>query len=496
MLKLEHLRIILALMIIALIGVISLQYYWIRHSLDLAKNQFSKNTLTALNEVSKELTSNETNIISDFFIQNVKPYSGACLKDEPVELPKEKKFKKTTLRYLPPFDNIESKDISKQCNCKKCRQKLYYQYMETYLEKKNTSPPPIEQRIDTTYLTKLLKLTLKSKGITSPFTYGVYSKATGRFEIVATLNNNINGSINNFLKQSEFKTEILNQGIRSTGLLSLYFPTLNSSIWKSIWLVIVASVFFVAIILCSFLYAVKTILSQKKVAEIKNDFINNITHEFKTPIATISLATDSINNDQIIQNPGKIKKFTNIIKQENKRMLSQVEMVLQTAMMERGEVSLNLSQVDLHEIIHQASHNIELKLKAKEGDLILDLDANDAVITADEVHIANIINNLLDNANKYSPLKPVLQITTKNVKEGVLLSIRDNGLGMSKEQIKQIFEKFYRVSTGDKHDVKGHGLGLTYVNAMVKAHEAQIKVQSEPGEGSKFSILFKKNINN
>lgn len=223
---------------------------------------------------------------------------------------------------------------------------------------------------------------------------------------------------------------------------------------------------------------------------MKTDFINNMTHEFKTPIATISLASDSILSPSILENKDKVTRFINIIKQENKRMLSQVEKVLQMAQIEKENVELKFNAVNLHETIEDAVINAELKIQAKGGTIQTVLLSQNPIIEADQIHISSIINNLLDNAEKYTPERPEIVITTRDVKGGIEFDVSDNGIGMTKDALKLIFEKFYRVHTGNVHDVKGFGLGLSYVKAMVDAHHGKIYVKSELGKGSIFTIYL------
>ena len=243
-------------------------------------------------------------------------------------------------------------------------------------------------------------------------------------------------------------------------------------------------------ILCCFIYTVFVIFRQKKVSEMKTDFINNMTHEFKTPIATISLATDSITNKTVINNEDKIKRFAGIIKQENKRMLNQVEKVLQMARIDKQEFDLKLTSINLNDVVFQASEHSRLKVTKRNGILETNLKADQSIIEGDLTHISNIVHNLLDNAEKYSEDEPSIQISTANGHGGVILSIKDNGIGMTKESQKHIFDKFYRVHTGNRHDVKGFGLGLSYVKALIAAHNGTINVDSELGKGSTFTLFF------
>ena len=228
---------------------------------------------------------------------------------------------------------------------------------------------------------------------------------------------------------------------------------------------------------------------------MKTDFINNMTHEFKTPIATISLATDSITSPMIINSPDKIKRFVDIIRQENRRMNSQVERVLQMALIDKKDFQINLEELNIHDVIQQAVDNFSLQIEKREGSIITHLDAERPIIEGDATHITSVIHNLLDNANKYSPEKPQVTVSTRNVPMGVEITVTDRGVGISKEARKNIFDKFYRVSTGNIHDVKGFGLGLSYVKAIITAHKGLIDVKSETGKGSSFILTLPMQVN-
>ena len=268
----------------------------------------------------------------------------------------------------------------------------------------------------------------------------------------------------------------------------LYFKDRNSYLWQSLLPIMISSIIFTSLILFCFFYTVNVIFKQKKISEIKSDFINNMTHEFKTPIATISLATDSIGNPSIIHNEDKIRRFLSIIKAENKRMLDQVEKVLQMARLDKNEVELKHEELDINELVQNAVNNANLKVQDRGGKINMNLLAQRATIFADKTHISNILANLLDNAEKYTKDTPHIEIQTTDQKDGVQIMIRDNGIGISKEDLKNIFEKFYRVHTGNLHDVKGFGLGLSYVKSIVDAHGGRVTVKSELGKGSAFYI--------
>lgn len=261
-------------------------------------------------------------------------------------------------------------------------------------------------------------------------------------------------------------------------------------ILRSMKWIISGSIIFTLIIITAFALTIFAAFRQKKLSEIKSDFINNMTHEFKTPLATISLAVDAIANEKVFNNKEKIRYFSGIIKEENKRMHRQVETILQSALLDRQEIKLNPKDINIHEIIEKSVHNLELQLKDREGEVHLLLNAPDPVLMADEVHFSNMISNLLDNALKYSGEHPEITVETYNHKKYLVVSVADNGIGMSKETLSRIFEKFYRAHTGNLHNVKGFGLGLAYVKAIVDAHEGRIRVESTIGKGSKFEIYL------
>ena len=366
------------------------------------------------------------------------------------------------------------------------------------------------ERIDKDKLDTYIKHEIEQQDINLAFDYGVYSNIVQSFII---MNGNYTAQISstggnssspvktgNELYNSPYQISLFNSQDPSTlendqkdfipGYLKIYFPTKNQFLWSAVIPSLLLSILFTGLVIFCFGYVIYIIQRQKQVSEMKTDFINNMTHEFKTPIATISLAADSIGSPMILGNDDKVMRFTNIIKQENTRMLGQVEKVLQMAMLDKKDFQLKISAVDVHKLITVAAEHMNLKILKRNGILRTDLKANDHIIQADSTHISNIIHNLLDNAEKYSSDNVSINIETENKKNGIEISISDKGIGMSKDQVKNIFEKFYRAHTGNIHDVKGFGLGLSYVKAIVDAHNGSINVKSELGKGSTFSIFL------
>lgn len=266
-------------------------------------------------------------------------------------------------------------------------------------------------------------------------------------------------------------------------------PDVKNYVIQSLGWMIAGSLLFTLIIITAFFLTIRTLLRQKKLGDMKNDFINNMTHELKTPLATISLAVDALKSEKVLSNPEKLSYFTNMIKDENKRMNKHVESILQAAQMERQEVQLNLRDLHVHDIIKNVLNNLQLQIEEKQGKVDVQLNATNDLMLADEVHLTNLINNLVDNALKYSKDDSFqLHISTKNAGKYIRITVEDHGIGMNKETLARVFEKFYRAHTGNVHNVKGFGLGLSYVKTMVEAHGGKVKADSVVGKGSTFTV--------
>jgi two-component system phosphate regulon sensor histidine kinase PhoR len=277
--------------------------------------------------------------------------------------------------------------------------------------------------------------------------------------------------------------------------LNIYFPHRRAYLIKQTGLTIIPTIILTGLLIGIFAYALFVIFRQKKLSNIKNDFINNMTHELKTPISTISLASQMLQDGSITNTPTMIAHVSKVINQESKRLSFQVEKVLQMAVFNEGRLKLKLREFDVNKMIKTVTTNFELRVNNKNGKLITEILAENAIVKGDEVHITNVIFNLLDNAMKYSNDSPEIKVTTENRKDQVVISVQDNGIGIPKEHHAQIFDRFYRVPTGNVHDVKGFGLGLSYVKKIVDLHNGTIKVESALNKGTKFKIYFPQ-INN
>ena len=462
---------IIGLMTAALIGLVVLQVHWISWSIKLNEQQFDSNVQAALSRVSIRLEENEKSIQSSFINQD------GLAADDPLFLEIQRRANQSpNITYKEIKEYLDRRGISQDYNSMSLAERIRLDALDNYIHQE-----------------------LGKQGINIEFSYGVFSQQLNTFVIkdkhyVVDMSRQTAATAKaaNYdpLNTTKYRVDLFSSEYGSPGVLLVNFIDKSSYVWRTVWATVAASVLFTGIILFCFLYTINVIFEQKKLSEIKNDFINNMTHEFKTPIATISLASDSITSPVIINNPEKIKRFADIIRQENKRMNTQVEKVLQMAIIDRNDQELNMTEIDLHQIITQAVNNFSVVVESREGHLETDLNATQTSIEGDLTHVTNIIHNLMDNANKYTPEKPHISVATRNVKGGIEIMVSDNGIGLSATSKKMIFDKFYRVHTGNLHDVKGFGLGLSYVKAMMTAHKGSIDVKSELGKGSQFILFF------
>jgi two-component system phosphate regulon sensor histidine kinase PhoR len=347
----------------------------------------------------------------------------------------------------------------------------------------------ILDRLDTGMVRKLVKNHLLERGISENFELGLL-KDDGFVMPIGQVNDSF-VLVQNGVQAKLFPNDILGKD----NFLYIYFPEKNYHVVRQVWLPISSSLLFIGVIIFCFIYAIKVIIRQKALSDIKNDFINNMTHEFKTPLATVSLAVEAL-QDPELSNQDKFRaRYLGIIKEENKRLVSQVENVLQAAALDKKDFKLKIEKINLSDLLESNVDQMSLQLEKRDGKISFINKLKDPVIEGDAFHITHIFNNLLDNANKYSPEKPVIRIEAKDDGDEVVVSIQDQGMGMTKESQRKIFDKFYRVPTGNLHDVKGFGLGLSYVKTMLEAHKGNIHVHSEPGKGSTFTINLPKKQN-
>ncbi len=348
---------------------------------------------------------------------------------------------------------------------------------------------PVQALLKGVRLDSLIEQALTNNGIETTFEYGVYSNEKDSLFTEHTSKGFTSSHLSSNHKTNLFPHDILSKD----DFLLLHFPSENNYVLSSMAFMLTCSGLFTLIIILTFIGTIYYMLKQKRMSEIKSDFINNMTHEFKTPIATISLAVDSITHPKVQDNKEMVNYYAQIIKEENKRMNNQVENVLNTALLEKEELQLKVSEINVHELINKAVGQMSLQLEKAAGLIKTSLNASEALVAGDEMHLYNVVVNLLDNAIKYSKHHPEVEIITASSTSGITIEVKDNGIGMNAETQRKIFDKFFRVTKGNIHDVKGFGIGLSYVKAVVTAHQGVIDVTSELGKGTSMLITLPKN---
>lgn len=433
--------IIIILITLSLVGIILIQVSWFSSMLENKEDELNMHIITSVAEVGGQLTA-ETN----------------------VTLPSLKNTLKPTFNW--PSDQILKEFMKPSTVSSRYTEFMVNESLRKSFNNHGLKDTPFEFAVILDGA--LMDYEMKSKGFINLLKDTVRNK-----QIIYPI---------------EVPTGSSLEGLIPAEYLIVMVPNIKHIVRSQLRWMIAGACLFVLILLSAFYVTVSALLRQKKLSEIKNDFINNMTHEFKTPLATISLAVDALRNEKVLESKEKLQYFSGVIKEENKRMNKQVETILQAALSDRQEIQLNLKPIHVHEVIHRALDNFSLQLQERNAHANLLLNAHHDVINADEVHFTNLISNLIDNAIKYSRENLVINITTHSSHKSLLVRVEDNGIGMNKETAKRIFEKFYRAHTGNVHNVKGFGLGLSYVKSIVDAHQGKIRVDSVQGKGTAFTI--------
>ena len=508
--KRRYIWILIVLMTFALMGLILVQFKWIQNAIKIERKKFDLLVEKSLSEVVQKISEHETvlNIQNETVSFSTKndPYkisdhsdrklfdSSAQIINKPLYIVSQDssyyRLKKdndaldsnTTDRIISKeelkanlVDNVENKSI----------------FVENIVNKLTRREIKFNKRIDKKTLELIVKAVFKNNNIDLEHEYAVVKENDKEF--FKSPGFNLNNSPKTYEKLLFSDDVLANDILNDKYTLLIYFPKSNSS-FESLPAIIFTSVILTIVIMSIFIITLYIIFKQKKLSEIKNDFINNMTHELKTPISTISLASQMLNDASIPEKDRNYQHISAIIADESKRLGFHVEKVLQMAIIDRGGVELSCKPIRVHDVINQILNNINLKLRDKNGELQSFLTAQKDEVFADELHLSNVFTNILDNAIKYSKDSPSIEIKTKNLNGHIIVSIKDNGIGIKKENHKKIFEKFYRVPTGNLHDVRGFGLGLSYVKKIVEQHKGYIQLHSETGKGSEFEIyipLFK-----
>ncbi len=495
---------------LSFIALLLLQLNYIEEMADMKLEQFDESVNRALYQASRNMELNETLRYLEKNIDKTEKSATSKNSDPTTQAdasaPSHKNtntdglgntyssFEMKTMKMKPsetPKAMILRNDSSSISATKRSMQEIVrnrYVYQKSMLDEVvydilySASEKPLKERVNFKLLDQDLKAEMMNNGINIPYHFTV-TTVDGR-EVYRCPDYVDDGEDNSF-SQTLFRNDPPNR----MGIVKVHFPDMNSYIFSSVRFMI-PSVLFTFVLLVTFIYTIVVIFRQKRYSEIKNDFINNMTHELKTPIASISLAAQMMNDKSLTKSPDMVSHLGGVINDESKRLRYLVEKVLQMSMYDRKSAVLKKKYLDLNEMVETIAKSFTLRVEHTGGKVYTDIEAIDSTMYVDEMHFQNVIFNLLDNAVKYAKPNQSLNVYIKtwNTDDNLYLSIRDTGQGIKKENLKKIFEKFYRVHTGNVHNVKGFGLGLAYVKKMVMLHEGDIKVESEFGKGTKFTI--------
>lgn len=514
---------LVVLMSMAVIGIIFIQYFWISNALDLRKVQFKRSVLEAMNEVTHKLqkehafkklerlnigdTKFEVDSFGNVHVAMVDKGDGMIFLENPdsvieivngnvemiinydenyvlskVEQHEQNLEKDIWIEPAEPFDSLQ---VQVKVLNKKLEEKyiIYEQLLKELDEFEFLSR--IEDRVDEQVLNDELISAFEARGVKFDFAFAVLS-AHNKEESIFFNTDEI--EVKEKLAYSPFKVNMFpGASFDQNYYLSVLFPNIRTDIFQSLGLLLSVSTLFILIVIGVFIVTIKTIFRQKKLSEIKNDFISNMTHELKTPISTISLACEALEDKSIDINEDRQDAFIGMIRSENDRLGVLVEKVLRNAVLDKGELKLRRDKIEINTLIEELNH-FNLQIRKQGGELKKNLSSKKPIIIADPIHLTNVISNLVDNAIKYSSESPEILIETSMGDGYGIIEVSDKGIGISKEHIHKIFEKFFRVPTGNIHNVKGFGLGLSYVYDVIQRLDGNISVISEPKKGTKFTI--------
>ena len=505
---------LIALMSLSLLGIVFVQGYWISNAYQTKEDQFTINAKQALSSVSKEIRLRETEAYYQLYlpyVDSIKTPDNTSFTELAYKFQNkntnetyiftdgilEQDYKLSSGLFNTDTDSIQFKKLTNRKTQTKIstgidgttatetevvtfsRMKDYEQKQFESFVSNITALTPIYKRISADEISKLIDNELKERGFNSKFEFAVYSN---------NLETKVRSKNFKYDEASTYLVPLFESDNKTNYELYVNFPEKGKLVVNSILGMAILSLVFTAVIILAYSSAISQIYKQRQISQIKTDFINNMTHEFKTPIATINLALDSLKNPKVKDNKEFLERYLGMIREENKRMHAQVENVLRISKLEKNELDLPKERIDLQEVVEDAITHVSLIVEDRGGYVKTHFGALKATVLANDSHLSNVIVNLLDNAIKYSEDEPKIDIYSENVKNSVILKIRDQGMGMTKAVQKRIFEKFYREHTGDIHNVKGHGLGLAYVKRILDDHDAEIYVESEKGKGSTFIL--------
>ncbi len=486
-----------------MVALVMIQIYWLDHALEVKSHQFRQTVNTAFKDIISQLEKKEIYdiVIREIDIQS-SPKETYRHNGSPMNNGGTKQSLNQNIQSIPRQGTISVRNnfsamdtlllkgringILNEANDErpqiiKANRALMIRHI---LERLSATPPDIRERIHPVELFYLIKKTLAKYGISQPFEFAILKDHSTI--IYKTPGYNPKHKYINTFEQTLFPNDLVSQD----NSLVLYFPDEHKYLVRSLgWIgyLSVALTFFFMVVFLGTLYI---IMRQKRITDIKTDFVNNMTHELKTPISTISLASQMLKDKSIADNEKNIDHIARVIEDETRRLSHQVEKVLQMAVFEKGRVKLKKKETDIHEILANVIQNLSIRIQNKNGKILFDFNAEESVVPVDEVHMTNVFSNLVDNAIKYCKEAPLIYIKTENSPKGILIHVKDNGIGLSKEHQKKIFDQFYRVPTGNIHDAKGFGLGLSYVKKIVEDHNGTISVESQINKGTTFTVFL------
>ena len=515
---------------VALVGLICVQSYWINHAYTIQEQQFDQLVNTTVSHITEDVQQYDIMQVSqeldmpypfqrNFNLQNVQKsmldtiIAGKKQLEVPhLKISNEDKsaFWNNALRNFQPsnsgfvqqnftqfsaqfdgrtssmqYSNIQSLLLMPQPMSREERRNRQRLLVETIEARQHQSNYKLEDRIDSESLDYIIRSEMVRSNIDIPFEYAVFGK-DGEDRIFQSENFNPKNE-HKIFRASLFPFDWSES---QPYYLNLYFPKQGNYLFKSIGFMSVSSIALTLMVGFVFMMTIFQMQRQKKITSIRTDFVNNVTHELKTPISTISLASQMLNDKSIPNESKNYDHISTVIADESKRLSQQVEKILQMAIFDRGKLMIKFKELDVNELANVVVRNMLLQIKNKNGQIIKNLDAKNSVVEVDEVHFTNVLFNLIDNAIKYSNGRPDITVATADTPDGLSVSIQDKGIGIAKADQKRIFDQFFRVSTGNVHNVKGFGLGLAYVKNVVKAHNGTIGIESEPGHGTRFTIFL------
>jgi signal transduction histidine kinase len=507
--KYRKFRWILFAMTVVLTGVISMQAYWLNKAVLLEKKKFADQVRGAMMAATAKIESGEAfNLIAENYLPPPPFPPGMEVRDCVITRRENGKLIHIVHNHtgpaipLPPHappgtvmefkidDSVSEKNITVKkdsMNVVVLRGQRMKSAVKNALMQYVFTPDSAEQRTNRREVEKALTESFKNAGLPENFDFAV-KKNTGNLSFLR----DTSADLVNKLKETPFRAPLFPSDRNPKGdELLVSINDHHNLIIRELWPQFLISLLFTISLIVIFAMTFREALKQKKISEIRNDFINNMTHEFKTPIATISLAADTVMNEAVIHDPESVRKYSEIIKRENRRMNEQVEKVLELALTEKKELKLVYEPVDLNELLARLVSVMQLQVQSRNGKINFEKQEHAVMINGDEFHLEKIFLNLLDNAIKYSKEAPVINISLSPVNGHVIVEIKDNGIGIPADEQKRIFDRFYRIPTGDRHDVKGFGLGLSYVKSIMELHDGKIELESQPGKGSIFRLIFR-----